>query len=102
MQLLLPLYDAAGREWPREVYAEIRAELVERFGGMTAYARAPASGWWQPDAAGDRPPVRDELVIFEVMAETIDADWWSAYRRRLERRLDQTRLVVRAEEIVLL
>lgn len=44
IQLFLPLRDNAGEKFPDAMYRGIRDQLTERFGGMTAYARAPAEG----------------------------------------------------------
>jgi hypothetical protein len=46
--------------------------------------------------------VHDDLVIYEVMVEQLDVDWWRKYRARLERRFEQSELVVRAHEIQVL
>jgi hypothetical protein len=85
VQLLLPRYDEA-----------VARELTERFGGMTAYARAPAKGEWKP-APGRT--VRDDIVVYEVMVDTLDRAWWRGYRCELERRFDQEELVVRAHVV---
>ena len=85
VQLLLPRYDE-----------EVSRELTERFGGMTAYARAPAKGEWRP---GPGETVHDDIVVYQVMVEKLERDWWSAYRERLEQRFDQEELVVRTHEI---
>jgi len=91
VQLLLPLYAADGRELPRERFDQVRRELVDRFGGLTAYSRAPAKGLWDE---GERV-VRDDVVVYEVMVDTLDRGWWQAYRQALEERLQQEELVVR-------
>jgi energy-coupling factor transporter ATP-binding protein EcfA2 len=39
---------------------------------------------------------RDEVVIFEVMTGALDRPWWAAYRRGLERRFRQEKVVARA------
>lgn len=95
VQLFLPLYDNEGRRLPRELYSQVRQELVERFGGLTAFNRAPVDGLWEDDGK----TVRDDLVIFEVMAETLDPAWWAEYRDELEKRFHQEELVIRAHEI---
>jgi hypothetical protein len=95
VQLLLPLNDNAGRPLARELFIEVRNELVERFGGMTGYTRAPVRGLWQDNDQ----TVHDDLVIYEVMVESLDAGWWRQYRARLEGRFEQSELVVRAHEI---
>jgi hypothetical protein len=93
VQLLLPLFDNAGRNIPHAHFARVRDELTERFGGVTAYLRSPAEGAWR--AAPGRVD-RDEIVIFEVMVDHLDRAWWSAYRAELESRFAQVELVVRA------
>lgn len=99
VQLLLPLSDNQGRPWPRDLFERVRQELLEHFGGVTAYARAPAKGLW---AEADHAVVQDDIVVHEVMAPRLDRAWWSAYRRELERRFQQEALVIRAQEAELL
>ena len=99
IQLLLPLYDNAGQALPQPLFSEVRDELVERFGGLTAFNRAPATGLWQAD---DEQARHDELVVYEVMAQALDRPWWKAYRASLEARFRQQELVVRALEMSLL
>lgn len=96
VQLLLPLYDNAGRAFPAEQYTTIRDELTERFGGLTAYSRAPAQGLWQ-ESDGLRK--RDDIVVYEVMTDTLDRVWWREYRRTLEKRFGQQELVIRSQEV---
>lgn len=96
VQLLLPLRDGAGRPFPASHYAELRATLTERFGGLTAYTRAPAEGLWAPEG---EPPARDDVVVYEVMVDALDAAWWRALRASLEARFEQDELVVRAHPI---
>ena len=86
VQLLLPRHDAA-----------ISRELTERFGGVTAYARAPAKGEWKPGPG--EAPVRDDIVVYEVMVEDLDRAWWARYRVQLEQRFAQDEIVIRAHLI---
>jgi hypothetical protein len=99
IQLLLPLYDNRGDAFPPERFAEVRDELVARFGGLTAHTRSPARGLWQQEHGRT---VRDDVVIYEVMAEALDERWWRDYRAILERRFAQDALVVRAQQIRML
>jgi hypothetical protein len=73
--------------------------MTERFGGLTAHTRAPAEGLWKDDAAST---TRDDIVIYEVMAEELDEAWWREYRGTLEKRFRQEQVVVRAFEVRLL
>lgn len=93
VQVLLPLRDNDGRPFGREPFDAVRAELTERFGGVTAYLQSPAEGAWRDPGGGVD---RDDVVILEVMAEALDRAWWGEYRRRLERRFRQDEVVVRA------
>jgi hypothetical protein len=93
IQILLPRYDNEGQAFGREPFAETRQELLDRFGGLTAFLRAPASGLWKAD---DGTISRDDIVMMEVMAADLDRGWWRDYRRRLEARFRQDEIVVRA------
>ena len=96
VQLLLPLYDAQGTRFPQSQFDAVARELTERFGGLTAYARAPAAGLWEEAPGKTR---RDDLVVYEVMVDALDERWWRGYRERLEAAFRQRELVVRAQEI---
>jgi hypothetical protein len=93
IQILLPLSDNNGKPFAGAILQAIRQELTDRFGGLTAFTRAPAEGIW----AHDGRQAKDDIVVVEIMAETIDRDWWSAFRRRVERELRQERLIVRSQ-----
>ncbi|HET6334530.1 MAG TPA: hypothetical protein VFG30_15010 [Polyangiales bacterium] len=93
VQLLLPLYDNAGKPFANVLFGAVRAELTKRFGGLTAYQRAPAEGLYD-DARGH--VVRDDVVIFEVMCEELDERYWASYRAELTTAFSQDELVVRA------
>lgn len=86
MQILLPLRANDGKPFPATHYRAVRHELTERFGGLTAYTRAPAEGLWKEE--GDAV-TRDEIVIFEVMADDLDRAQRRRYRAELERRFVQ-------------
>ena len=85
--LLLPIYDE-----------EVAHELTERFGGVTAYARAPAKGLWKETP--EHGTTHDDIVVYEVMVEQLDAGWWGTYRRQLEAHFRQDEIVMRATAFV--
>ena len=95
VQILLPLYDNEGTALPQLEFRRVSSELSHRFGGLTAFTRAPAEGVWQQDDATHA--THDEIVVFEVMADDLDRDWWAAYRRDLQKRFRQTSIVIRAQ-----
>jgi hypothetical protein len=96
VEMFLPLTDNAGSSFPRSTFASIEKELAEHFGGVTSYPRAPALGLWKQHGEGER---RDDLIIYEVMAESVDAEWWKSYREKLEKVFKQDQIVVRSHQI---
>jgi hypothetical protein len=98
IQILLPLYDNAGNTFDEELFGKVRRELTERFGGLTAFTRAPAQGLWKDEGETKR----DDIVVFEVMAEELDAGWWRGYRKILETEFRQDTIVIRAQTVVIL
>jgi hypothetical protein len=105
VQLLLPLYDNAGRDFPRAHFERVATELTARFGGLTAYTRAPAEGRWRDESdrsEGAPETARDEIIIYEVMTYPLDTGWWRDYRAELETLFAQDHIVVRAQAITLL
>jgi len=99
VQILLPLRDNEGQAFPQSLYQRVSVELTERFGGLTAFTRAPAEGLWKEGGGGT---ARDEIVVFEVMTETLEANWWRGYRTELESLFRQDTIIVRAQETTLL
>lgn len=94
VQILLPLADSDANAFPDELLRGVQAELSQRFGGLTAYSRAPAKGVWTQSGAERE----DDIIIVEVMAQTLDEAWWRNFRR-LEDLLSQETIVIRAQEM---
>lgn len=93
VEIFLPLQDNEGTPFPQTQFAALRSELAQRFGGVTAFMRSPAVGIWRDDDGVAR---RDEIVVFEVMTESLDERWWRAYRGALERLFNQDEVLIRA------
>jgi hypothetical protein len=98
VQILLPLFDNDGEAFGEALYFGIRSELTERFGGLTAFTSAPAQGLWKSEGK----TTHDEIVVFEVMTADIDAEWWSGYRKLLEKAFRQNTIVIRAQSVSIL
>lgn len=93
VQIVLPVYDAAGARHPRDRFDRTLAELTDRFGGVTAFTRAPAEGLWED---GSGRVVQDDVIVVEVMAEADGDAWWADYKRQLESRFAQESILIRA------
>ena len=96
IQFLLPLYDNDGNGFPRSMFDRVREELTTEFGGVTAYLRSPAQGFWKES---DDDVVKDDLVSYEVMIEKLDREWWKRYREGLAERFRQEEILIRASEV---
>lgn len=93
VQLLLPLYDNDGQAFGKPMFDRVRNELAERFGGVTAHRRSPAEGLWKEEGGSIN---RDEVVIYEVLAEELERTWWKQYGEELARRFRQEEMMMRA------
>jgi len=98
IQILLPAQDGSASGGEGRV-AQTRAELVERFGGVTAYTQTPAHGEWT-DPRGRR--TADAVVMVEVVAPAFDRAWWSGYAGTLARRFQQDAIHLRALHVEML
>jgi hypothetical protein len=96
IQLLLPVQDNACRPYPKALYDDVVRRLTERFGGVTAYTRAPAVGLWEAEPGAT---VRDQVMVYEVMVESLEREWWAGLRTMLEARFAQEELVIRAQAV---
>jgi hypothetical protein len=98
IQILLPVCDNKGRPFPRNHFARTKAQLTGRFDGLTAYSQSPADGLWKRG----KGIKRDQIVVYEVMARSIDKSWWRNYRTALEKLFKQESVVIRTQRITLL
>lgn len=98
VQVLLPLSDNERHPFPRDYFEKVAHELTRRFGGVTSYMRAPAEGRWTHEGSTNA----EEVVVVEVMVDTLDEAWWTAYRANLEENFRQKRIIVRAQLVTLL
>ena len=99
VQLLLPTHHQDGRPVLAEEFARVRIELTEKFGGVTAYSRSPATGLWKRSEAEVE---RDQVFMVEVVVDEFDPQWWEQYRREIERRFGQEAIHARALAIALI
>ena len=96
IHLLLPLYDNNHRQIAPQQFQAVRNELTEKFGGLTAFVRSPAVGLWKED---DEKINRDEVIMFEIVSEQLNQDWWQTYREKLEADFRQNEILIWAVEV---
>lgn len=95
IQLLLPLHDNEKRPIPVEHFNTLRTDLTRRFGGVTAFVRAPAKGLWEDDEEING----DDVVMFEIIAENFAKDWWREYRTKLQHVFKQKEVLIWATTV---
>jgi hypothetical protein len=95
IEILLPLADNSGRPFPDDMFGQVRDVLTAKFGGLTAFSRAPARGLSRDGAK----TVHDDILVFEVMADDLDRAWWEQYRVHLERHFAQDEVMVRSSTV---
>jgi hypothetical protein len=96
VQIFLPLTDNNGQPFTREWYISISRELNERFGGVTIYQRAPVTGLWKEE---EQDTVKDDLIIYEVMAYNMDITFWEPFKKNLEQQFSQESILIRCYPI---
>ena len=92
VQILLPTTEHSKSD---SLLEELVQELTLRFGGVTSFLQSPAEGRWKAGAQ----TALDEITIVEVMAPTIDAEFWKALRLRLESQLNQKQILIRGASV---
>ena len=93
VQILIPVFDNAGRRFEQHLFEAVRTQLIERFGGLTAFVQSPALGLWKDAESGTT--TQDAMILIEVMSDTLDQAWWLAYRHSLEKIFRQNEIVIR-------
>jgi hypothetical protein len=94
IEIFLPTADNEGARFPQSLFDSVEQQLTERFGGVTSYPRAPASGLWKTSPSNKQ---EDDLIIYEVMTEELDEIWWKIYREDLEKIFRQEKLIIRTQ-----
>jgi hypothetical protein len=84
-----------GQPLSRDDLEQLKSTLADRFGGVTAYTRAPAEGLWDQGGSVDR----DDIVVLEVMVDSLDTPAWAEIQKELQLSLKQDEIIVQARKI---
>lgn len=98
IQIFLPLRDNVGTPIAQRHFRELANELSERFGGLTAYARSPATGLWKNRKDGHVK--RDDILIYEVLSKRLERQWWKLKRQALQKTFRQREILIRGHAII--
>ena len=99
IELFIPLLDANGNPFPEDWHRGISDQLNERFGGVTIYQRAPATGMWKQSKEHTET---DKLVIFEVIADELELAYWKPFKKQLEEQFVQESILIRSSAVQIL
>lgn len=100
VQLLLPLNDNNGNKFAHEIFTDIKEQLTQKYKGVTAFSQTPAEGLWKDKDSADLS--KDHVVLYEVMVEEFDREWWSSFTRQLENLLKQEKIMLRWFDVYML
>ncbi|TPG77993.1 hypothetical protein [Pseudomonas mandelii] len=96
IEIFLPLNTNDGTPQPVELFRRVREQLAEQFGGVTAFTRNPAKGI---SLLEGNERSEDDIIVYEVMVEAVDRLWWQSYKRDLEERFHQEKILIRAAAV---
>ena len=96
IQILIPLADNQGKKFSSEKFSLLKKLLIKEFSGLTIFSQSPAEGLWEKTSDN---VLKDQIVIFEVMAETKNIKWWQDFRILLEEEFEQESVVIRIFQI---
>ncbi|WP_026629161.1 hypothetical protein [Dyadobacter alkalitolerans] len=95
IQIFVPLTGPNGTPFDDSLFNQVKDKLTQHFDGVTIYQRAPATGLWKEGGTA----VRDEIIIYEVMAPELNLDFWVPYKAGLEKQFGQKQILIRTSEI---
>jgi CRISPR/Cas system-associated protein Cas10 (large subunit of type III CRISPR-Cas system) len=96
IEIFLPLNSNDGTPQSSDEFRRVREQLVDRWGGVTAFTRAPAKGVCLQNG---NQRAEDEIVVFEVMVKRVDKLWWLSYKRDLETQFSQQEILIRVTAV---
>lgn len=99
VQILLPLYTPNHTPFPKVYFIELKKELSETFGGLTAYNRSPADGMWKDE---HEQTIREDIIVYEIMVDDLEKLWWKNFKKELVKKFQQQEIIIRASNIQLL
>ncbi|MDQ8051618.1 MAG: inorganic diphosphatase [Pedobacter sp.] len=91
IQLFLPMFDPEGKPFPKTRFDAVIQKLTGKFNGLSVYENMPVIGLWKDDSNLEK----DKLIIFEVMSDVLETDFWEKYRADLQKQFKQESILVR-------
>jgi hypothetical protein len=92
-EIYLPSRRRDGRRIPSAELDKIKSELKEVFGGYTGLGKC--EGTWKTDGKESR----DNITILRILDDGSTSFDMTAFRKRIEKSLQQDRLLISAREI---
>jgi inorganic pyrophosphatase len=90
LELLVPETDAEGIKFPKRYYRDLEKELIEQFGGLTAYQRTPVKGMWQDKGNF----TQQSMFIYELLLPKIEQAYWQRLKQKLEKKFGQKEILI--------
>lgn len=96
VKIYIPLASNSGVAFAPEKFSAVKKELLDQFGGLTAFTQAPADGLWEQNS---NSLDHDKIVIFEVLTKTLNPRWWDKYRKKLEQEFSQDSIQIFSQKV---
>ena len=97
VQFFLPVYDNNGNAFDPRAFETLKRALTDKFGGVTVYKRT--EGYWKET---DNEAKKDDILIYEVMTETVERDYWQDLKENLMAKFRQEAIMMRYFRVDLL
>lgn len=99
VELFIPLINQQNNTSIHKKYNQLRIQLLSKFGGLTIYKRTPVEGLWNDE---NEKTVQDDIMIYEIMIQQVDLNYWKDLKRSLEKSLNQEEIIIRISDAVLI
>lgn len=99
IQIFLPATSTKSKSYPQDLYDQLLQKLTTKFKGATSYQKSSVTGFWKNDEGKKE---KDELIIFEVMSDEFDVDFWERYKEELKKAFKQKDIVIRCFDMNLI
>ncbi|MHA4896281.1 inorganic diphosphatase [Pedobacter sp. PWIIR3] len=96
IQLQVPVYDVEGKRFPKRHFTQLHQQLTDKFGGLTVYSRSIANGFGNQD---EGPTVKEKILVYEVMAENVELDFWKKLKASLMKKFEQDDLMMSSVKV---
>ncbi len=99
IQLFLPTTSENGKAFPGTYFHAVKQKLGKKFDSLSVYLKSPLIG----NIKNDEPTLaKDTVLVYEVISDTVETDYWSQYQQFLQKQFKQDYIVIRCLDMGLI